>query len=69
MLAIIRVKVRRDVIVEIHADNYPEEAADFWQTKLYAKYLAHSLADFQFPILTWDDFLFVQPRASQGADA
>jgi hypothetical protein len=29
--------------------------------KLYAKYLELSLADFQFPILAWEEFLFVEP--------
>jgi hypothetical protein len=44
--------------------------------KLYTHYLAHSLADFHFPILPWDDVLLVQPRVHaigfqagvQGAD-
>src|SRR5271157_1907061 len=30
MLAIMRVKVWRHVIIEIHADDDPKETADFW---------------------------------------
>ena len=29
--------------------------------KLYVNYLAHSLTDSQFPILTWEEFCFVKP--------
>ena len=29
--------------------------------KLYVNYFAHSLADFQFPILPWEEFGFVEP--------
>ena len=29
--------------------------------KLYVNYLAHSLTDSQFPILTWEEFGFVEP--------
>ncbi len=60
MFTIIRVKVRRNMVIKIHANDDPKKTADFWHwnvpmMKLYANYLGHSLADFQYPILAWED--------------